>query len=565
MASLFVIRGNDQGLRYQLTGPVVRIGRDADNTIQLRDQEVSRHHALLRCEGEQWVLEDCGSSNGTFVNSRPVQRHVLRSGDQIQLGRTLLLFTAQSPATASSAQVQIRPEPPEDQSRILHTVVQEQGSRILHQALMGREGSAYAESLRLVYETARMAAHTLNLEQLLRRILQLVFEFVHADRGCVLLMDTASGKLEPCVQISRGSDSGQMIISQTILDYVLQRREGVLTTNAQADMRWTPTASIRQLGIREAICVPMLGRYGLVGAMYIDTAAPVGEVLRAAGEATRFTPDHLTLMMAVAHQAALAVEDTRFYQAMVRAERLAAIGQAIATLSHHIKNILQGIRGGSFLIKDGLARGDQNMVRQGWQFVEKNQERISNLVLNMLSFSKERRAEPTPGNLNQLVHEVVELARGRTQDQTVQLKFHPHPDLPTLMFDPDAIHQALLNVVMNAVEACAAEGKGQVEVRVLYDPQSQQATVEVSDTGPGIPPEKLESIFEPFVSTKGNRGTGLGLPVTRKLLREHGGDVSVESQLGRGSIFRLWFPAPEAREQSSPSPAAKTSQAPTDD
>ncbi len=143
-----------------------------------------------------------------------------------------------------------------------------------------------------------------------------------------------------------------MEISRTILDYVLQHSEGVLTSDAREDDRWDAAGSIVQMGVREAICVPMQGRYGIVGVIYIDTYTPPGRFVQR--PANRFTEEHLKLMVAIGHQAALAVEDTSYYSAMVQAERLAAIGQTIATLSHHIKNILQGIRGGSYLIEEGL-------------------------------------------------------------------------------------------------------------------------------------------------------------------------------------------------------------------
>ena len=157
------------------------------------------------------------------------------------------------------------------------------------------------------------------------------------------------------------------------------------------------------MGVREALCVPMTGRYGVVGVIYIDTLSPSARADRAAPAANKFNDEHLKLLIAIAHQAALAVEDTQYYSAMVEAERLAAIGQTIATLSHHIKNILQGIRGGSFLIKEGLAEHDETMVGKGWEFVESNQLRISTLVMDMLTFSKEREPDLEPGDLNQVI------------------------------------------------------------------------------------------------------------------------------------------------------------------
>ncbi len=180
-----------------------------------------------------------------------------------------------------------------------------------------------------------------------------------------------------------------MSIGRTILDYVVQHREGVLTSDAQDDSRWDNAASIMQAGIREAICVPMQGRYDIVGVIYIDTSVPPRQALRST-KGTKFSEEHLKLMVAIGHQAALAVEDTRYYSAMVQAERLAAVGQTIATLSHHIKNILQGIRGGSYLIEMGLTDHDESMTRKGWNIVDRNQNRISALVMDMLTFSKDR-------------------------------------------------------------------------------------------------------------------------------------------------------------------------------
>ena len=110
--------------------------------------------------------------------------------------------------------------------------------------------------------------------------------------------------------------------------------------------------------------MPMQGRYGMVGVIYIDTSISPQKIVQQ-GVAKKFTDEHLKLMIAIAHQAALAVEDTRYYSAMVQAERLAAVGQTIATLSHHIKNILQGIRGGSYLIEMGLSAPRRGRGPQG--------------------------------------------------------------------------------------------------------------------------------------------------------------------------------------------------------
>ena len=138
----------------------------------------------------------------------------------------------------------------------------------------------------------------------------------------------------------------------------------------------------------------MKGRHETLGVLYLDTAIAPREALDGPLIPSRFTEDHLKLAIAIAHQAALAVEDTRYHQAMVQAERLAAIGQAIAALSHHIKNILQGLKSGSEVLKLGLQDKDEAMLQQGWKIVEKNQGKIYDLVMDMLGYSKERTSPP---------------------------------------------------------------------------------------------------------------------------------------------------------------------------
>ena len=214
-------------------------------------------------------------------------------------------------------------------------------------------------NLQIMYRTALAVSHTMDIDQLLARIMEMIFDWVDADRGCIMLKDLETGKLTPKVRRHRrGVRTDEKIsISKTILDYVVEQNEGVLTSNARDDSRWDPAQSIVSLGVREAICVPMQGRYEVVGVIYIDTAVTPQKMLAAKG-ANQFTEEHLRLMIAIAHQAALAVEDTSYYKALVQAERLAAVGQTIASLSHHIKNILQGVRGGSYLIELGLGDHD---------------------------------------------------------------------------------------------------------------------------------------------------------------------------------------------------------------
>ena len=551
MPSLFVIRGNDQGVRFELEDEILRLGRDRSSGLQLHDTEVSRQHAELRRDGDDFTISDLQSSNGTFVNGHRVKQHELVSGDQLRLGTTLMLYTGPGGEIDEDISEKINiasGEPVDDQSQIIHSITQEEGSRIFDSAGDSPRNAWLARArsnLQVMYSTALAVSHTLDIDQLLHRIMELIFEWVEADRGCIMLFDTPGKELVPKVRRTRrGTSDGEKIsISKTILDFVIDKNEGVLTSDAKQDDRWNPAASIVKLGVREAICVPMQGRYDVVGVIYIDTSISPQEVIQSGG-ANKFTEDHLKLMIAIGHQAALAVEDTRYYSAMVQAERLAAIGQTIATLSHHIKNILQGIRGGSYLIEMGLEEHDESIVGKGWTIVEKNQNKISTLVMDMLSYSKEREPDLVNANANQVVSDVMELLQTKAADDEIDLRWTPDENMPETIFDPEGIHRAVLNVVTNAFDAAGEnEQKRLVEVRTIYMADRELLRITVDDNGPGITPQQMEHLFSPFVSSKKGRGTGLGLPVSQKILKEHGGKILVDSTPGEGSRFTLQMPA----------------------
>ncbi|MEX0819821.1 MAG: ATP-binding protein, partial [Pirellulaceae bacterium] len=550
MASLFVIQGSDQGRRYDLDDEAISLGRDNDNQIQLHDSEVSRHHAEVRSDETGYLLVDLNSSNGTFVNGNQVSEHQLANGDRVQVGRTLMIFTGSDDSSSFSLAEEVDivgQSANATGSRIIHSMSHDAGSQIIggfdesESPWLARARS----NLQIMYRTALAVSHTLDIDQLLHRIMELIFEWVEADRGCIMLLDPQTSELAP--KVSRNRRHGEvrqkerLEISRTILDYVLEQREGVLTSDAKDDQRWDPAASIVKMGIREAICVPMQGRYGIVGVIYIDTYTAPGRFVQRASN--KFAEEHLKLMVAIAHQAALAIEDTSYYSAMVQAERLAAMGQTIATLSHHIKNILQGIRGGSYLIEEGLKNENNDIVRKGWSIVDKNQEKISNLVMDMLTFSKDREPDLVPSDMNEVVADVLELMLVRAKGAGVELRCLASEAMPELLFDPELLHRAILNVVTNAIDACERSKPGLVTVSTRYSADDAKVRVVVEDNGGGIEEDDIKRIFSVFESRKGARGTGLGLPVSQKILREHGGDIFVESTRGTGSRFILELPA----------------------
>ena len=551
MASLFIIKGADQGKRFELKARAVGLGRENSNPIRLHDNEVSRRHAEVRRVDNAYRVVDLNSANGTFLNDEPIEQAPLRPGDQLRVGQTVLLF--QEAITEEGRELTARVDmlgraSPADRSAILRSIPVGEGSRILQAPEnVGDWLKDRLLNLSVLYKATQAISHVVDIDTLLPQILHLVFESIGADRGAILLKEN-DGELVPKAVRWRGEaeTDERMSISRTIIDHVLGKGEGVITTDAPADARFGPAQSIVNFGIREAVCVPVQGRHATLGVLYADVRAvpEVGISFTSIkdGARSRLTKDHLMLMVAIGHQAGLAIENTMLYEAKLQAERLAAVGQTIATLSHHIKNILQGIRGGSYLIDMGLNDKDDAIVRRGWGIVEKNQAKIYNLVMDMLSFSKDREPALESADLNETVGDVVELMQSRAAELGVTLIWKPDATMPAVQIDPDGLHRAILNIVTNAIDASEDVEGGQVQIATLWDADSLTARVVVADNGTGIPPGEVAKIFEVFASTKGSRGTGLGLPVSRKIVREHGGSIAIESEVGKGSTFTVELP-----------------------
>ncbi len=551
MPRLLVTKGADEGKQFELAGPSVSVGRDGTNRIRLHDTEVSRRHAEFRPVENGYVVIDVGSANGTFVNNQKIQEAVLQAGDQIVFGQTTVVYSTgrgddrDEQAGLAEKISMISRHDLELSSAIIKSIGETEGSRILAQPDQASPWLKTAlANLAIMYEASNAVSHILDLNELLDRILELIFRSIEADRGCIMLRHPDTGLLEPKALRRRQEGSGgeKFAVSRTIMDHVLAAKEGVLVSDAARDERFNTGESIVRFGIREVICVPMRGRHETLGVLYLDTHTGAREAMGRKSGVGKFTEDQLTLAIAVAHQAALAVEETRYHHAMVQAERLAAIGQTIAALSHHIKNILQGLRSGSEILKMGMKEKNDTLVQQGWRIAEKNQGKIYDLVMDMLSYSKEREPAVEATDLNQVVRDVVELMDGKAKEMGVHLEVNLEANLPVIQVDPEGIHRALLNIVTNALEAFEGRKDPKVTVGTRVSLEEGWARLIVVDNGTGIEPAKLADIFKPFVSSKGAKGTGLGLAVSRKILREHGGDIVVQSQAGVGSKFTLRLP-----------------------
>jgi len=540
MLVLTVIQGPEKGRRFELPDhEPQQIGRSGES-LPLSDKTISRRHAELTPDGGKWLLRDLGSSNGTYVNGvRLAATRTLQMGDQVRAGTTLIVF-GEDPSQ------KIRPVPgarfvgkEEIDASVEHAVTSNDDSMIMSSP-DPRQSAEF--QLNVIYELVNLIGTVTDKQDLFDRVMEVVFDYFDADRGFILVAEEKGVDPEPVV-VRRRDDAGRNLlpelraagkpvtISRTIVHHVMKKSQGVLSSNAMSDTRFAAGDSVQGYGIRSAMCVPIKYNDRLYGVIQVDSKIAN----------YTYTEDQLNLLTAIGVQTGMALANLRLVEQRLRSERLAGVGQTVASLSHSIRNILQGMRGGADVVELGLKKKNLGVVNNGWVIVSRNLERIYGLTMNMLAFSKQRRPEIELTNLAPLLDEVVALVSKQYENRGAALINDVPADLPPVPIDGGAIHQAVLNLLTNALDAVEAQ-QGVVTLRVELEEATDRVRLSVTDNGVGISPGSRRRLFEPFHSTKGLRGTGLGLVVTKKVVDEHGGTIHVDSQPGAGATFTIELP-----------------------
>jgi signal transduction histidine kinase/predicted transcriptional regulator len=253
-------------------------------------------------------------------------------------------------------------------------------------------------------------------------------------------------------------------------------------------------------------------------------------------------------LIAIANTLSGIIMRKRLEKVLVRSEKLAAVGQTVASLAHCIKGILFGLEGGVYVVDKAFRKNDMNKLHTGWNMVRKNINNVSKLVLDLLEFPRERKPEFEICSPNIIAEEVCELmelgVKGEDEDE-IEIIRNFDPDLKEALLDPESIHRCLLNLVSNALDACRTDDNETKHYKVRVTTRQEQdgkIIFQVSDNGCGIDEEVEKNMFTSFFTTKGTKGTGLGLLITQQLIQDHEGTISANSEPGVGSTFTISLP-----------------------
>ncbi len=232
--------------------------------------------------------------------------------------------------------------------------------------------------------------------------------------------------------------------------------------------------------------------------------------------------------------------------------QLTSIGLLVGSISHGIKGLLTGLDGGIYMVNSGFEKDKPERVRKGWEMVQRNVDRIRNMVLDILYYAKDRELTLGDVDLAGMVDDLRPGLEKKAGDVDVDLRIDVADDVATFEGDANAIRAMLLNLLENSLDACRADRQKTGHfVRLGVRRADPWIVLDIEDNGIGMDRETREKIFSLFFSSKGLKGTGLGLFISNKIVDKHGGSIRVESEPGRGARFLVRLPV-KARPSTRP-------------
>ncbi len=325
----------------------------------------------------------------------------------------------------------------------------------------------------------------------------------------------------------------------SIVGHVARTGEPFLTNNVEQVLFFEQDAS--HINIQSELAVPIKIEGQVIGVLDIQHTPP-----------HKLVDSDLRLVTAIANQLAINLHEASLYtnlqeslkqeqavrSQLIQSERLALVGRLLASVSHELNNPLQAIQNALFLIKDEI--GLSNQGRQDMDIILSETDRMSTLIERLrLVYKPVREKDFQPLQINGLVDDIYLLISAHMRRKEISFEFQPDPNLAMISGIPDQLIQVLLNIFLNAVEAMPLRGRLSVWTQTL--PDENEIMITIKDTGPGIDPELLPNIFNPFVTTKDN-GTGLGLAISHDIVEQHAGRIEATNDPQGGAIFTVWLP-----------------------
>jgi len=527
------------------------IGRNNVDGIQIQidDKHVSRMHACIYFENGQFLIEDLDSQNGTFLNGKRIKKAPLHSHHKVAIGRLTYLFLLQPDAAydllagassrASDNTIDISLQD------IDFSEVWAQNAEQAARGFLHRDEARFSESTQLATQAHTRLSLLYQLSESLRGASDAMEVY---EKGIDLIMKALPGAEYALVaQRSTSSEafnilsfkfadqrdaSGDTIpISHTVFDWVLTEKVTLVSENLTEDQRFQASESISINDLRSIVCAPISGKNCVIGLLYAQANNLVSP----------FDKEDAKFVAAVANEIALNIDNIHFRKEMLRNERMAAVGLTVSNLAHNLRNLLAVNQTSIQLMDSYINECDYSRVEQKWQWIKTSLDNISKLSTDMLNFVKDDGLQTSSVDINALISDSRSVFENSLSGDGVTLEMSLADQKTLWVMDEVRLKQALLNLVINAADALQDRENARIVIETSVS-NDRNLVISVSDNGCGISEDNKGKVLDLFFTTKGSRGTGLGLAMVQKFVEKSGGRLQFESIEDEGSVFTMIFP-----------------------
>lgn len=496
-----------------VSGDECIIGRVPESDLLLPDPTISRRHAVVRISDKGAFVQDLDSVNGVFVNGEQVRLAAVREGDFVTMGAYTLVVRALTERDDEA--------PPKGKTVCIANEV----ARKFHEESLEKHVPKHFLAL---YKAALLLGERLGTDELLQKVLALAVEALSARRGIIVLDTDDGGGRRIAASVCLNPEYARLVVNMMMVDYVLRTGAALLTEDAAGDPRFRPfDVSTRYPG-GPAMCVCFRGAARPLGVIFLDKEPDTGV----------FSKQDLEFLSTLGHLVGVSLDNRLLDRRMAKQDRLAALGQAVAEISHDVRNVLSGLKMSIDLTERACKEGDWKKSVTACNLLKSASDRVEAYLGDLLAFVKRTDLKCEPTYVNGLVQNVLELLGPLAMERNVTVTF-PGGGFEPANVDGAQLHLVLLNIIKNGIEACGEEGGG---VSISVSRRSDTLMIQVTDTGEGIRAEDIPRLSEPFFTGRKKGGTGLGLALSFRIVEQHGGHISVTSAEGKGSTFRIVIP-----------------------
>ncbi len=431
-------------------------------------------------------------------------------------------------------------------------------ARAIETYALDQERQSLLEELTLLNRLSKALHSEMDLDRLLNLLMNALVREVEYDGAAILFLECEGDQLS-----WRGMMPADNTTAQRLREISLQKETApeffdslergesqVLRMDDDEFLEPAVREWVTEVSADEILVIPLVGKDRVIGALAVDN--------RRGGKS--FGAEDHTLLDGLSTQAVIAIENARSVEALrssreqvMRADRLGTLGTMAAGLAHEINNPLVSINTFLTLAPEKRNEADDAFWGEYHQLASAELSRVQSLVSTMSRLARghdDSRSPKTEVDLCDLSYEVTSLLQRDVQNKNIALDLKVDEKTPEVLGVRDHLHQVLLNLIINALQATSERGRVGVQVSPDPDHPGHGALLRISDSGHGIADENIERIFDPFFTTKDpDKGTGLGLMIAHEIVADHGGEIEVSSSPGQGSTFSVKLPTSTPRAQ----------------